>query len=371
MNAVFSAIKNVLPQRFIDGIRWIRRKKRKTGRRISSVLHFFRHGLGPWIFFRGKKNLGDQIVEIRYLWKTFGGFPAEYFIYRHYRKGVDGKKLIPRDEFWLTRRDFNHPDRSSLQDKSIYRKIAEQAGVPIVKELFCVWGGDQIVGADGTAVSKENALGAISTLGGKVFIKPVDSQQGEGAYSCNENTDFSFLFEGRNWIVQPIIQQHRILSDLYPNSINTLRIDTFAEDGVVQVCNAFLRMGMGGAVVDNASQGGLTAPVDAATGRVIGPGRQMTGFDPQQKIYSVHPDTGVTIEDIQLPDIAAAHKHIICAAQAMPQYGSVGWDVAFTTDGPIVVEGNYFWEINIVQSYFPLGFHPLGKATYKRLGIKL
>lgn len=370
MNPVAAKIRRILPQCAINVIRWVRRKKRQFVRRVSALYFFCMQNLWPWFVYPDKKRLNIQIREIRYVWKKFGIFPREYFVYRHYRNGVDGKKLIPRNMLWLTRYEINDPDRELLQDKAAFRIVADAAGVKTVKELFSVHDSGEIITSSSKVISSDAAINLINEIEGRVFIKPLDGAKGASAYHCDKNTDFSFLFDGKNrWIVQPIIQQHQVLRDLYPNSINTLRIDTFTEDGNVKICTGFLRTGQGGSVVDNASQGGLTAPVDVNTGIVVGDGSQKVGFDPKQRKYPMHPDTRVAFRGLQLPNMNAVRENLIRVASAMPQYASVGWDIAFTTDGPIVLEGNYYWEMEIPQGYWPMGDHPLGEATYKRLGI--
>ena len=55
----------------------------------------------------------------------------------------------------------------------------------------------------------------------------------------------------------------------------------------------------------------------------------------------VHPDTGVQIEGELLPDMAAIRQLVVDAHHRMcPAVPLVGWDVALTTEGMCLLEGN-------------------------------
>jgi hypothetical protein len=51
----------------------------------------------------------------------------------------------------------------------------------------------------------------------------------------------------------------------------------------------------------------------------------------------------------------------ISAHRVFSQFPSVGWDVAITSDGPVLMEGNYDWGVNLVQQP---GERPLGATAY-------
>ena len=57
-----------------------------------------------------------------------------------------------------------------------------------------------------------------------------------------------------------------------------------------------------------------------------------------------HPDSGVRFRDFlvpQWPMLREAAKH---AAAAFPEFRTVGWDVALTPDGPVILEGNWHYD---------------------------
>ena len=74
-----------------------------------------------------------------------------------------------------------------------------------------------------------------------------------------------------------------------------------------------------------------------------------------------HPDTGLAFAGFQLPHWAAATALAVRAHAALPAIAVVGWDVALTPDGPVIVEGNFSPEMRLAQapSGVPLGDGPL------------
>ena len=59
--------------------------------------------------------------------------------------------------------------------------------------------------------------------------------------------------------------------------------------------------------------------------------------------------TGTQIQGFQFPDWEAAMDMVRQAAEMIPELGYLGWDIAFTEEGPILVEGNEFPGHDIYQ----------------------
>jgi hypothetical protein len=111
---------------------------------------------------------------------------------------------------------------------------------------------------------------------------------------------------------------------------------------------AIMRMPVGDAVADNFSAGGIAAPID------VGSGRLGTGIRKDARVMVAqvhrHPTTGTPIAGHAVPgwtDGAA----LVCRAHAAAPRSTpiVGWDLAFTDRGPVLVEGNNVPGINLIQ----------------------
>ena len=57
-------------------------------------------------------------------------------------------------------------------------------------------------------------------------------------------------------------------------------------------------------------------------------------------VFEKHPDTGITFIGYQIPMLPEAIALAKKAAMVIPQMRHVGWDIAITPDGPVIVEGN-------------------------------
>lgn len=93
-------------------------------------------------------------------------------------------------------------------------------------------------------------------------------------------------------------------------------------------------MGCGEAVVDNGGSGGILANVDVDTGIVYTSGRNEKG-----ERFLIHPDSKEQIVGFQIPrwkEAVAMVKEI--SAKTTNRY--IGWDLALTEAGWVLVEGN-------------------------------
>ena len=147
-------------------------------------------------------------------------------------------------------------------------------------------------------------------------------------------------------VLEEVIRQHEKLNELYPCSINTLRVVTMYDDKAdkVAVITTFLRIGNGGRVVDNFNSQGMCSPVDERSGIV-----RFNAMDKAKNLYVTHPMTGTVIKGFQLPCWEQALDTCRRAARVVPQVRYVGWDIAFTPDGPVLVEGNDYPGHDIYQ----------------------
>lgn len=184
-----------------------------------------------------------------------------------------------------------------------------------------------------------------------VFMaKPLNGACGKGIEKIHMNQEESAeavwtrLAAGGEYLLEELIIQHPALSAIYPNAINTLRTVTIRKDGVTHVICTYFRIGNNGRHVDNFNSGGMVAPVDEKTGIVAD-----RAIDKNKNLYAVHPMTGTSIQGFQFPDWDAAMDLVRKASELIPQIGYLGWDIAFTVNGPVLVEGNEFPGHDIYQ----------------------
>jgi hypothetical protein len=143
-------------------------------------------------------------------------------------------------------------------------------------------------------------------------------------------------------ILQERIRQHDLLQSINPHCTNTLRVITLINNSAeIEVLANQLKFGRGKAMVDNTSQGGVSCRVqeDSTLGPLIQHSRE------EFVRFENHPDTGARAAGLKLPYFREAVDLAIAAQRRFPQLRSIGWDIAITNDGPVIIEGNtwYGW----------------------------
>jgi hypothetical protein len=140
-------------------------------------------------------------------------------------------------------------------------------------------------------------------------------------------------------LIESYIVQHPDLMALSPTGLNTVRIFTQIHDGKVELLGSRLRISVN-SPVDNMAAGNLAAPLNNESGVVSGPGIYS---DITKQDQSIHPITGAMISGFHVPFWKEVVDLSVKAAMLTPENKSVGWDIAITSTGPELVEGNHNW----------------------------
>lgn len=197
-----------------------------------------------------------------------------------------------------------------------------------------------------------------------IILKPIDLQCGKNIekIKITKETNISELYNNckskGQFLVEECIVQHDKLNELFNNSVNTLRIVTAIKNGTTTVMFRSIRIGNGDNVVDNFNHGGMYSIINQY-GVISKP-----AIDKKSNIYKVHPYTGTKIEGFEIPFFDEAINLCIEASKVVPEVGLVGWDVAITPNGPILVEGNNFPGYDIYQSRIHLSDEGTGLRPY-------
>lgn len=174
-----------------------------------------------------------------------------------------------------------------------------------------------------------------------IIVKPIDGEGGKGIekyeYINDEESKivYSSLLFKKQLLVEQCIKQHPDMNKLYNKSVNALRMFTFYKDGQAYFLQAILKVGNGG-VVDNFSSGGMYTYVDDE-GTVYA-----EAIDQMDNKYYKHPISNETIVGFKVPMFKEAVGMVKEAAKVVPEMGYIGWDVAISEDGPVLVEGNCY-----------------------------
>lgn len=147
-------------------------------------------------------------------------------------------------------------------------------------------------------------------------------------------------------ILEEFVYQHEDMQKISPNSLNTVRFITFLKrNGEVVVIGSSLRMGID-KPTDNLSSGGITCKIDTDNGVIASKG---CSFDITQPLYDVHPVSGLKLEGFKIPYWNEVRSMCLKAASKYNDNRCIGWDVAITNEGPLLIEGNHDWGARVWQ----------------------
>ncbi len=181
-----------------------------------------------------------------------------------------------------------------------------------------------------------------------------------------------FLAQNRPLIIERGLVQHPHQGALYPDSVNTLRILTMLDvrnGGDPFIAAAVQRIGSRRSEpADNWTRGGLSAPVDLATGE-LGRATRLPDRDTKEW-FDHHPDTGAPIRGEVVPYWQEVYDLVMHSAKVLSFMEYIGWDIVVTPSGPVVLEANINTGLNVMQSHRPLMQDPRVRAYYNERGVR-
>ncbi len=352
---------------------------RRLWRDVAEIRRFVAdtHDVGGAVAAGGMRKSPTRVVADLVAWRLRHGEVNRYY----YCWGLDRRPATQRDLIsytrFRTRRDALNrvpvgAGRSNytllLDDKHLFSLFLESLGHP-TPPIVAIADRHAI-----TWLAPRRTLPLASIVDAArdvdVFCKEVLGEQGTNVFRLQVAAgaiaidgrpatldDLAARLRSRHLLQQRVVQ-HPALAALYPASINTLRIVTVRDGATVRHFSMpVLRTGVGGGVVDNWIAGGLLVVVDAATGRLRGPGRSIRGV-----VHERHPDTGVVFDGHAIPHFDASLQLCLRLHGDIPELHSIGWDIAITADGPTVIEGNHNW-----SGALRIGLDPDFKRNFQRL----
>lgn len=316
----------------------------------------------------------DFSTSVGMIWKGF--YSESYVLYDF--KNNDFRDYL--SDFARFRTRFINSDyKIILRDKDVFQKlVASYIDVP--KTLGILSKG-RYVSAQGDELPWAEALPGLLSDYRKLIIKPLF---GSGGYNIMrlESSGDGMVLNGRevskpefqhltaklrNYLVSELIQQDQYAAEIFPDSTNTIRMLTMLDPatGKPFIPIAVHRFGVAKTVpADNWTQGGLSASIDLEIG-TLGKGVSYPGRKSVLEWHSRHPETQAQIEGVQIPRWVELRDKMLQVAGQLPFLKYIGWDLVATASGPMVIEGNSFSDINLLQVHKGLLSEPRVREFYK------
>lgn len=290
--------------------------------------------------------------------------PYDWHQYYAAHSGVFNAQYFPDILFYTYFERFMNPNlayNKVLQDKNILPYVAKSAGVSMPRTIVSFSQGIYRDG-DGNVLNYQNVVDVLHD-GGKLFCKPSKGSCGGHGCFCMDfgkegaNVKASLNNLGREFVIQETVSCDSSIKAIYPNAVNTFRVTTYRWKDGFYLIPAVMRIGHGGAVVDNASSGGMFISI-SNDGYLQG-----KAVTKDNKKYSEHPDTHTIFDGHKINNFEKVIKAAMRMHAMIPQIGVVGWDFTIDENGqPLLIEAN----IGTVMFYFcqmSLGIPAFGDRT--------
>ncbi len=183
-----------------------------------------------------------------------------------------------------------------------------------------------------------------------VFAKPITNFGGHGIEKIkvsdikNINNFQKKLLDNKQYLLEEEIKQHKVLNEINPHCVASLRIATLYKDGKVYAFDNVIRIGLDDNPALACRDGNMRFDNNGVP--------QSKFWDDDGNSYEEHPLTKYKIANLKkLPFTQEAVDMVKEAAKLIPEIRYIGWDVAITPDGPIIIEGNEFPSYGPVQNY--------------------
>lgn len=275
---------------------------------------------------------------------------------------------VPKHRMMHLQKRFN-PDAHLVltEDKVVFDAYCRRLELPVPRTL-AVLGRPSGWKTDGTPLSAAAEWAAFfeRELPAEFVVKPADGFWGLGVRAFARKGDGFEESSGRVFsaaelagelvaaapgkrtlVLQERLHNHPAIAALSGAAgLQTVRMVTLVrDDGSAGLYLTALRIIGGEAVVDNfkSGRGNLIALADPASGVLD----RATSWRPPAVgpvYFTDHPRTGARIPGFALPCYEEACELVLRAARLFLPLRTIGWDVAVTPSGPVLVEGNARWD---------------------------
>jgi hypothetical protein len=348
----------------------------------------------------GFKTPLRQSVEMLWLGVFYRLSPMEYRVFEFGKKGICKKDIRSYIRVYDAERKLRRTLNSRtwapmLTNKLLFNSYFSQRQIPVAKlyGMFHPQFGTDIEGKP--LNTREDLHRLISEKGLDQFVvKPLAGKTGVSVLVLQlvEKIPDDIIFEDRGgerygldrlvkhmsrtvefneqgFLLEARVINHPDIAKLNPSSVNTCRLVTFMnKEGEVSIILSVLRIGVKGKNTDNWHTGGLAAAIDPVTG-VLGEGLIRPDFR-AGGWHSAHPDTGAVIKGLQIPGWDEIVALVLKAAPMAPFIRTIGWDVAATPAGPVIIEANFSWGPMMCQACNKGLLTPEMRHEFAKFGLR-
>lgn len=274
--------------------------------------------------------------------------------------------MISKERFLRLQEKVNlRAYRYLTEDKIAFHHYCVEKGLP-VPELVAVYdsGKGSYWGDSSTIHSKEDLLNGLARYPFSIIVKPVHGAHGDGViclefvdgkhrpvhhsnHSVAEALSTLFAPQSDSYILQKMLYNHQDIFDFTNNAtLQSMRLITYLdENDQPQLAIRKIKFPKKGDIIDNFSWG-------------VNQGRQCLidkdGFIKSTAVYDTKKKHVVRLDYVEdasgnraafkIPMWEQCVALVLEAQRVFAPLRTIGWDVAVTDNGPVLIEGNVFWD---------------------------
>lgn len=279
---------------------------------------------------RTKRSVPSVIADMVINYLQYGILPQEYFHFGFYKKTPEDKKTYFTYKLYCKRRsEYSKPNYENVifEDKFIFSKVFHEY---YGRESFLL----------SKSADKMSTLEFINRV--KKFVyKPLTACEGIGvkSYTLSEYTDAEALYNDlpkTDAILDEWLNQAQEMAKFYTGGVNCIRVYTFIHNDIFKFVDAKVSFGVGSDIVNATLDSSIFGIVDVNTGIITS---DLANYN--LEVFKEHPVTHFVAKGTQLPRWQEVLELAKKAAYVVPQVAYVGWDIAITDKGPVLIEGNH------------------------------
>jgi hypothetical protein len=283
--------------------------------------------------------------------------------------GADKSKFVGarRNRELVIAINYRHDWHGLLTNKVASQSYLAAYGLPTIAPL-AIYAPGMTIASDRLLLSRQQLRDfLLRPENFPLFGKPVESFQSLGALALigcdperaelvgvggkrlkvDTTLDDIEKFYAAGYLFQKMVLPHRDLVPSIGERLATVRIVTISTPNGPKVFRAGWKIPAAGNVADNFWRAGnLLAGLDFETGRIQ---RVTSGIGFETKDVTRHPDTGAELIGLAVPDWKRMKATAVEGAKVLRHFGIIGWDMAATDDGPMIVEANETPDFGLVQ----------------------
>jgi hypothetical protein len=314
--------------------------------------------VGWLVYSRAAKRISErsrlrQFGELCYftIWRGFP--PRDYYVNRLFLFNLKSviDDYLSQQEIAILNLSINKGKNSAaINNKYLFQKVCRERKLPIIPTI----------GIYEKGALKESGE-EVTFPPADLYFKPVDGLRGEGIerwqyhdqskkwfrddVSLDEDA-LKMHFQNTSlegtYLLQEAAVNHDRLSKFSKGGLVTFRIVTTLcpGDAEPEVSSNYMVIPIGRLPTNHGTEGGIVVQMDLQTKTFFSAYKRFPFF----MKYEAHPETGAQIKGSELADWSKLAELAVAGHKAFPDIFAIGWDLALTKKGPVIVEANTQWD---------------------------